>query len=111
MLTLTVSTLPSARSTQLSSSQEPCLVLACVPNAVPATAQVLANGDQIAVWLLPEAPPNRMRPSDSTIEAASPSTKLTEAGLSSAVNWDHTLLPGSYTSTSGVSPPAVEYSP
>ena len=61
-------------------------MLGWVPNAVPATAQVLLAGDQIAVWVLPVlALPKRIRPSNRTIEAQSLATKLTVDGLSSAV--------------------------
>jgi hypothetical protein len=69
-LVLTVSTLPSGSSVQVSSWQFPNLELACVPNAVLAADQLLFAVSHTAVWLLKTAP-KIIRPSARTEADAS----------------------------------------
>src|SRR5574337_57689 len=116
----TVRMLPLGSRHQLSSFALPFLVLATVPNLVPASTQVSVSGSQIAVRApvvaLALTAPKSTRPSSSTMEMASPRMKSKSgAGLVIA---DHVPATGSNSSARlslsefvSVSPRMSEYSP
>nr|WP_264028885.1 hypothetical protein [Mycolicibacterium brisbanense] len=104
----TVNTVPSGNSVHVSSSLPSSLVVAAVPNAVPATVHVSSTGSQIADTLL-VSPPHRTRPS-ARMQADTSPLIASKAGLGLFMD-DHVLVNGSKISASGVSLPASEYSP